>query len=76
MLSIVPVLHQPSESNISQRKALLLKIGLLIFHPIYSHSESYEVVYSFHGLLGESSCRLLVKGTGSYDGKHEALVNI
>lgn len=42
----------------------------------FRHSEDYNVVFLFHGLLGETPQRLIVKGTGSYDGKHEAVLNI
>ncbi|KAK7110848.1 deleted in lung and esophageal cancer protein 1-like isoform X2 [Littorina saxatilis] len=40
------------------------------------HAESYEAVILFQGLLGETHQRLYVRGRGSYDGKHEAVLNI
>ena len=43
---------------------------------VFRHSEDYEAVFVFHGMLGETKQEVRVRGTGSYDGKHEALVNI
>jgi len=40
------------------------------------HAESYEAVILFQGSLGETHQRLYVRGRGSYDGKHEAVLNI
>ncbi len=40
------------------------------------HTEDYDAVFRLHGLLGEEPHLLHVRGTGSYDGKHEALVNV
>lgn len=40
------------------------------------HAEMYEAVILFQGMLGETSQRLYVRGCGSYDGKHEAVLNI
>ncbi|XP_064614552.1 LOW QUALITY PROTEIN: deleted in lung and esophageal cancer protein 1-like [Liolophura sinensis] len=40
------------------------------------HAESYETVFVFQGVLGEEPRRLIVTGQGSYDGKHEAILNI
>ncbi|XP_076461366.1 deleted in lung and esophageal cancer protein 1-like isoform X2 [Babylonia areolata] len=39
------------------------------------HAESYEAVILFQGMLGEAHQRLYVRGRGSYDGKHEAVLN-
>nr|KAG5714264.1 hypothetical protein BaRGS_018481 [Batillaria attramentaria] len=40
------------------------------------HAEDYEAVILFQGSLGESHERLYVRGRGSYDGKHEAILSI
>ncbi|KAL8567948.1 hypothetical protein ACOMHN_029123 [Nucella lapillus] len=40
------------------------------------HAESYEAVILFQGMLGETHQRLYVRGRGSYDGKHEAVLNV
>ncbi|WAQ94651.1 DLEC1-like protein [Mya arenaria] len=40
------------------------------------HAEDFDAVFTFHGILGESPRRLHVKGEGSYDAKHEAVLNI
>lgn len=40
------------------------------------HSEAYDCTFIVQGLLGEESRRLHVTGNGSYDGKHEAVLNI
>ncbi|RUS82779.1 hypothetical protein EGW08_009443 [Elysia chlorotica] len=40
------------------------------------HSESYDCTFIVQGLLGEQSRLLHVYGNGSYDGKHEAVLNI
>ena len=40
------------------------------------HTEEYEAVYVFRGMLGEEVRRLTCVGSGSYDGKHEAQINI
>ncbi|CAH1788302.1 unnamed protein product [Owenia fusiformis] len=48
---------------------------LVKVHFIAKHTEMYEATFLLHGLLGEEPRRLLVRGQGSYDGKHEAFVN-
>lgn len=40
------------------------------------HTDLYEATIMFHGMLGEQPCRLTLKGEGSYDEKHEAIVNV
>ncbi|XP_063421465.1 deleted in lung and esophageal cancer protein 1-like isoform X2 [Mytilus trossulus] len=40
------------------------------------HSEHYETVFVFRGNLGEESRKLFIRGTGSYDEKHEAILNV
>ncbi|GFR90269.1 deleted in lung and esophageal cancer protein 1 [Elysia marginata] len=40
------------------------------------HSEAYDCTFVVQGLLGEEPRRLHVTGNGSYDGKHEAVLNI
>ncbi|PVD31091.1 hypothetical protein C0Q70_10369 [Pomacea canaliculata] len=40
------------------------------------HAETYEAVILFGGVLGESAQRLHLRGQGSYDGKHEAILNV
>ncbi|KAL4222937.1 Deleted in lung and esophageal cancer protein 1 [Mactra antiquata] len=40
------------------------------------HAEDYEAVFTFHGILGETPRRLYVRAQGSYDEKHEAIVNV
>ncbi|XP_070564757.1 deleted in lung and esophageal cancer protein 1-like [Ptychodera flava] len=40
------------------------------------HNTDYECIFVFQGMLGEETRKLCVKGQGSYDGRHEALVNI
>ncbi|CAG2230526.1 unnamed protein product [Mytilus edulis] len=40
------------------------------------HSEHYESVFVFRGNLGEESRKLFIRGTGSYDEKHEAILNV
>ncbi|XP_056008414.1 deleted in lung and esophageal cancer protein 1-like isoform X2 [Ostrea edulis] len=40
------------------------------------HAEMYEGVYVFHGQLGEEPRKLYLFGQGSYDGKHEAILNV
>lgn len=42
----------------------------------YRHAETYEAVILFGGVLGESAQRLHLRGQGSYDGKHEAILNV
>ncbi|KAK6165505.1 hypothetical protein SNE40_022422 [Patella caerulea] len=39
------------------------------------HAEHYEFVFLFTGILGETPQRLYVRGEGSYDGKHESILN-
>ncbi|WAQ94358.1 DLEC1-like protein, partial [Mya arenaria] len=46
--------------------------GLLEAHITHD----FDAVFTFHGILGESPRRLHVKGEGSYDAKHEAVLNI
>ena len=36
----------------------------------------YEGVFLFRGRLGEQPRRLYLFGQGSYDGKHEAVLNV
>ncbi|XP_053374594.1 deleted in lung and esophageal cancer protein 1-like isoform X2 [Mercenaria mercenaria] len=40
------------------------------------HAEDYEAVFTFYGILGERTRRLFVKAQGSYDEKHEAILNV
>ncbi|XP_012940303.1 deleted in lung and esophageal cancer protein 1 [Aplysia californica] len=40
------------------------------------HSESYDCTFLVKGMLGEDSRRIHVYGCGSYDGKHEAILNV
>nr|XP_022304299.1 deleted in lung and esophageal cancer protein 1-like isoform X2 [Crassostrea virginica] len=40
------------------------------------HAEMYEGVFLFRGRLGEQPRRLYLFGQGSYDGKHEAVLNV
>ncbi|XP_013414779.1 deleted in lung and esophageal cancer protein 1 [Lingula anatina] len=49
---------------------------LLKLHFIAKHNEDYEAVFLVQGMLGEEPRRLYVKGQGSYDERHEALVNV
>ncbi|XP_071102579.1 deleted in lung and esophageal cancer protein 1-like [Haliotis cracherodii] len=49
---------------------------LIKVHFKAKHAESYEAVFLFQGALGEASKRLYVRGQGSYDGKHEAVLNV
>lgn len=46
------------------------------FFFFYRHAETYEAVILFGGVLGESAQRLHLRGQGSYDGKHEAILNV
>ncbi|ELU16950.1 hypothetical protein CAPTEDRAFT_224255 [Capitella teleta] len=57
-------------THIAQNKALLQ-----VFFTA-KHAEDYEAVYVLSGMFGEGHKRLKVIGKGSYDGKHEALVNV
>ena len=43
---------------------------------VFRHAEDYEAVFVFHGILGEKPKSLYIRAKGSYDGKHEALLNI
>lgn len=47
-----------------------------IFFIFSRHSEMYEGVFVFHGNLGERPRRLYLFGQGSYDGKHQAILNV
>lgn len=40
------------------------------------HAENYEAIFTFQGILGERPERLHVCGQGSYDGKHEAILDV
>ena len=40
------------------------------------HAEDYETVFTVHGILGETPRRLYIRGQGSYDEKHEAILNV
>jgi len=40
------------------------------------HSEAYDCTFLVQGMLGEESRRIHVRGCGSYDGKHEAILNV
>ncbi|XP_077978029.1 deleted in lung and esophageal cancer protein 1-like [Glandiceps talaboti] len=40
------------------------------------HNTEYECVFVFQGMLGEETRKLYIRGQGSYDGRHEALVDI
>ncbi|CAC5401955.1 unnamed protein product [Mytilus coruscus] len=40
------------------------------------HSEDYEAVFVFRGNLGEEPRKLFITGCGSYDEKHEAILNV
>uniref|UniRef100_A0A8W8MX88 Deleted in lung and esophageal cancer protein 1 n=1 Tax=Magallana gigas TaxID=29159 RepID=A0A8W8MX88_MAGGI len=40
------------------------------------HSEMYEGVFMFRGNLGERPRRLYLFGQGSFDGKHQAILNV
>lgn len=40
------------------------------------HAEHYEAVFVFRGNLGEEQRKLFVRGKGSYDEKHEAILNV
>ena len=44
--------------------------------PSHRHAEMYEGVFLFRGRLGEQPRRLYLFGQGSYDGKHEAVLNV
>ncbi|KAJ8025227.1 Deleted in lung and esophageal cancer protein 1 [Holothuria leucospilota] len=57
-------------THVSQSKAIL-KILFTARHDV-----SYEGVFLFSGLLGEETRKLTVTGQGSYDNRHEALVNV
>ena len=50
----------------------------LIKIPVYltRHAEDYETVFTVHGILGETPRRLYIRGQGSYDEKHEAILNV
>lgn len=51
------------------------KVLLQVFFTA-KHAEVYKATYGVVGLLGELPCQLTLRGEGSYDGKHEALLNI
>ena len=53
--------------------ALILFLLQFLFH---RHAEMYEGVFLFSGRLGEQPRRLYLFGQGSYDGKHEAVLNV
>ncbi|KAK3108686.1 hypothetical protein FSP39_013370 [Pinctada imbricata] len=40
------------------------------------HAEMYEGIFTFFGNLGERPRRLYIRGQGSYDGRHEAILNV
>ncbi|XP_060555800.1 deleted in lung and esophageal cancer protein 1-like isoform X2 [Ruditapes philippinarum] len=40
------------------------------------HAEDYESVFTFYGVLGERTRQLTVQARGSYDEKHEAVLNV
>eukprot|EP00058_Branchiostoma_floridae_P005200 XP_002590688.1 hypothetical protein BRAFLDRAFT_89490 [Branchiostoma floridae] len=63
-------LLQGALSHIAQNKALL-KLNFSA-----RHSKAFECVIVFQGVLGEEVRRLQVKGHGSYDGRHEAIMDI
>ncbi|KAI8513172.1 Deleted in lung and esophageal cancer protein 1, partial [Branchiostoma belcheri] len=63
-------LLQGALSHIAQNKALL-KLNFTA-----RHSKAFECVIIFQGVLGEEVRRLQVKGHGSYDGRHEAIMDI
>lgn len=50
--------------------------ALLKIFFIAKHAEHYEGVFVFHGDLGEEDRKLYVRGEGSYDQKHEAILNV
>ncbi|XP_033106181.1 deleted in lung and esophageal cancer protein 1-like [Anneissia japonica] len=49
---------------------------LLKVHFTPRHNIAYDCIFILSGMLGEEPCYLRVKGEGSYDSRHEALVNI
>ncbi|XP_071961985.1 deleted in lung and esophageal cancer protein 1-like [Antedon mediterranea] len=49
---------------------------LLKVHFTAMHNIEYDCIFVLRGMLGEEPCYLRVKGEGSYDSRHEALVNI
>ncbi|XP_041367117.1 deleted in lung and esophageal cancer protein 1-like [Gigantopelta aegis] len=57
-------------THVSNSK-LLLKV-----HFTAKHAEEYEAVFLFVGTLGEEPQRLIIRGTGSYDGKYMAVMDI
>ncbi|XP_002731885.1 deleted in lung and esophageal cancer protein 1-like [Saccoglossus kowalevskii] len=57
-------------THVSQSKAYI-KINFTA-----RHNTDYECVFMFQGMMGEEPRRLYVRGQGSYDGRHEALVDI
>ncbi|CAH1233881.1 DLEC1 [Branchiostoma lanceolatum] len=61
---------QGALSHIAQNKALL-KLNFSA-----RHSKAFECVIVFQGVLGEEVRRLQVKGQGSYDGRHEAIMDV
>ncbi|ESO99858.1 hypothetical protein LOTGIDRAFT_238688 [Lottia gigantea] len=56
-------------THVSNSKSLLTVTFLA------KHEEHYEAVFLFKGMLGENPQRLYARGQGSYDGKHESLLN-
>ncbi|XP_073437582.1 deleted in lung and esophageal cancer protein 1 isoform X2 [Dendrobates tinctorius] len=59
----------PNVSHTSSSKEMLL----VTF--IARTNKDYETVVTVHGMLGEKALKLHIKGRGSYDEKHEALLN-
>jgi len=55
---------------------LCLILSLICTNVCFRHADVYDAVFAFHGILGETPRRLRVCGTGSYDGKHEAVLNV
>jgi hypothetical protein len=43
---------------------------------LFRHNVDYECILIFKGRLQEEEQQLILKGRGSYDGRHENLVNV
>ena len=47
-----------------------------VFIYFFRCEEQYEALFVLQGMLGEPPVRLCLTGSGSLDGKHEAVVNV
>ena len=63
-------------SNQKEESISIQRVDTIMYYLFFRHAEDYETVFTVHGVLGETPRRLSIRGQGSYDGKHEAILNI